>query len=303
MKCLITELVHPSGVDILKQHYDVTLAYGKSLDEVKAMVKDYEILIVRSDTPVQKDMIDAGVKLKVIGMAGIGLNHIDTKYAEEKGIKVFNVKDGSIDSVAELALTLMLTVMRKVNPANNAVKQGKWDKMGFTGNLLTEKTVGILAVGRIGSRVAQLCQGFGCNVIGYDPYLPQEVADKIGVKLMSLDEVLQTADILSIHMPLTPETKHMIGKKQLDMMKEGSFLFNLGRGGLVDEDALYDALKSGHLAGAGLDVVEVEPPAPDHKLFELDNCIITCHIGAGSYEAQEKIAKSLANQIIEYLSK
>lgn len=302
MKCLVTEKVHEAGLKILSDHCSVNVFIGKTREELKSEIKDYEILIVRSDTPVDKELIDAGEKLKAIGMAGIGLNHIDVEYAKSKGIGVFNVIDGSFNSVSELALAMMLTTMRKVAAANNAVKKGNWNKTGFTGNLLTRKTVGILALGRIGRRVAQLCQGFDCKVIGYDPYLKSEVAEEIGVTLMGLEDVLKNADVLSIHMPLTQETKHMIGEKQIAMMKDGSFLFNLGRGGIVDEDALYDALVSGKLSGAGLDVLEVEPPSSDNKLFELDNCIITCHIGAGTIEAQKYISESLANQIIEYLN-
>lgn len=302
MKCLVTERVNEEGLKVLRDHCEVNVFLQKTRDELKSEIKDYEILIVRSDTPVDKELIDAGEKLKVIGMAGIGLNHIDVEYAKSKGIAVFNVADGSFNSVSELAVAMMLTTMRKVAAANSAVKKGSWNKTGFTGNLLTRKTVGILALGRIGRRVAQLCQGFDCKVIGYDPYLKPEVAEEMGVALMDLEDVLKNADVLSIHMPLTPETKHMIGEKEFAMMKDGSYLFNLGRGGIVDEDALYNALTSGKLNGAGLDVLEVEPPSADNKLFGLDNCVITCHIGAGTVEAQEYIAKSLANQVIEYLN-
>lgn len=303
MKCLVTELFNEAGIKIFEENgVEVTLAYGKSLDELKEMVKDYEILVVRAATPVQKDFIDAGSKLKAIGMAGIGLNHIDVEYAKSKGIGVFNVPDGSTTAVSELAIGMMLNVLRKIGNANSFVKGGNWDKTGFTGNEIRNKVVGILSLGRIGFRVAEICLAFGAKqIITYDPYLKQEVADKIGAKILPLDEVLKQADIISIHTPLTPETKHMIGKAQFDMMKDGAFLFNLGRGGIVDEDALYDALVSKKLAGAGFDVMEQEPPAKDNKLFGLDNFSITCHIGAGTHEAQIYISESLANQILNHV--
>lgn len=303
MKCLVTELFNQAGIDNFEKNgVEVTLAYGKSLDELKEMVKDYEILVVRAGTPVDKSFIDAGTKLKAIGMAGIGLNHIDVEYAKSKGIGIFNVPDGSTTAVSELAIGMMLNVLRKISLANNSVKSGKWDKTAFTGNEIKGKTIGILALGKIGYRVAEICLAFGAKeIITYDPYLKQEVADKLNARILPLDEVLKQADIISIHSPLTPETRHMLGKEKLALMKEGAFLFNLGRGGIVDEDALYDALVSKKIAGAGFDVMEEEPPAKDHKLFSLDNFSITCHIGAGTHEAQVYISESLSNQILAYL--
>lgn len=303
MKCLVTELYNEAGQQILKDNgVEVTLAYDKNHDELVEMVKDYELLIVRAATPVQKDFIDAGVKLKAIGMAGIGLNHIDVEYAKSKGIAVFNVPDGSTEAVSELAIGMILSVLRKIPAANKSVKGGVWNKTGFTGNEIKGKVVGICSLGKIGFRVAELCLAFGAKgIITYDPYLKQEIADKINAKILPLDEVCKQADIISIHTPLTPETKHMIGKKQLDMMKDGSFLFNLGRGGIVDEDALYDALVSGKIKAAGFDVMEEEPPKKDNKLLQLDNFTITCHIGAGTEEAQIYISESLANQMLNHV--
>ncbi|NLM07222.1 MAG: hydroxyacid dehydrogenase [Tissierellia bacterium] len=301
MKCLITEVIAQEGIDILEREFGVVLAYDKSIAEIKEMVKDYEILIVRAETPVDKEMIDAGEKLKVIGMAGIGLNHIDVKYAESKGIKVFNVPDGSTNSVAELALGMMLTTMRRITEANNYVKAGHWDKTAFVGRQIRRKTVGIVSMGKIGYRVAELVKALGAHIIVYDPYLKPEVARSLNAEIASLDILFQNADIISVHTPLTPETYHMIGRKLLSQMKPSSYIFNLGRGGIIDEDALYDALKNKTIAGAGVDVLEVEPPEVNNKLFTLDNFIVTCHIGAGSVEAQTYIAKHLAVYIIDYL--
>ncbi len=301
MKCLVTEKIREEGLSILREKFDVDLAYGKSIDELKEMVGDYEVLIVRAQTPVDKDFIDAGKKLKVIAMGGIGLNHIDVEYAKSKGIEVFNVPAGSTEAVAELAIGTILTVLRRIPEATAFVKKGNWDKTIYIGNEVKGKTVGILALGKIGFRVGEVMKALGADIITYDPYVKQEIADKLPAKVMELDDVLKQADIISIHMPLTPETKHMISAEKIAMMKEGSYLFNFGRGGIVNEDALYDALKSGHLKGAGFDVLEEEPPAKDHKLYSIDNFVITPHIGAGTEEAQIFIAKDLANQIIKYL--
>lgn len=301
MKCLVTEKIAKEGIEVLESEFDVVLAYDKTLDEIKGMVKDYEVLIVRAATPVDKDMIDAGEKLQVIGMAGIGLNHIDVKYAESKGIKVFNVPDGSTNAVAELTLALMLATMRKVVACNNFVKEGNWDKTAFTGHQLRRKTVGIVSMGKIGYRVAEICKAIGAHVITYDPYLKPEIAASLNAEICSLDVLFQNADIISIHTPLTPETYHMIGTKQIRQMKPSAYLLNMGRGGVVDEDVLYEALKNNHIAGAAADVLEDETPGSKNKLFELDNFICTCHIGAGTEEAQRYIAKQLSVYIIDFL--
>lgn len=302
MKCLITEKIDDKGIELLKKDFQVDLAYGKSIEEIKEIIGEYEVLLVRAATPVDKEMIDLGKNLKIIGMAGIGLNHIDTEYAKSKDIKILNVADGSTTSVAELAMTLILASFRKLYPAVSATKDGKWDKIGFTGNQLDGKTIGILSLGKIGFRVAELCQAFNMDVIAYDPYLKPEIAEKINVKLLPLEEVLKQSDLISIHTPLMKETYHMIGEKEINLMKDGSFLFNLGRGGIVDEEALYKALMSGKLKAAAADVMENEPPTQeDQKLLKADNFIATCHIGAGTEEAQAYIAESLANQVKEIL--
>lgn len=303
MKVLVTELIREEGLSKLRDKgFQVDLAYDKNLDQIKDMVHDYEVMIVRSLTPVDKDMIDAGKKLKIIAMGGIGLNHIDVKYAESKGIKVINMPTGSNNAVAELTVGMMLNVLRRVTEANAFVKTGKWDKTIYIGREIKGKTVGILALGRIGFRVAEILKAFGANIVTYDPYIKQEIADKVGAKIMSLEEVMKVADIVTVHSPLTPETKHMVDAKMIGLMKKGSYIFNLGRGGVVDEEALYDALKSGHLAGAGFDVLEDEEHIDaNNKLYKLDNFVITPHIGAGTVEAQIAIAEDLARQIIEIL--
>ncbi|NLM43500.1 MAG: hydroxyacid dehydrogenase [Clostridiales bacterium] len=300
MKCIITEKFHESGIELLKEHGTVDVRYNISREDLLNCIDKYDVLIVRSDTPVNKELIDRGKNLKVVGMAGIGLNHIDLEYCKEKGIAVFNVPDGSNDSVAELTIGLLICICRKMYNAINDVKKDHWDKTGYMGNQLKGKTIGLVAIGKIGSRVAKLCQAFGMKVIAYDPFIDPSVATEMNVELMALEDLLKTADIVSMHVPLTPQTYHMIGKEQLDMMKDGAYIINLGRGGLIDEDALYDALVNGKLKGAAVDVMEKEPPGHS-KLFELDNFICTPHIGAGTIEAQQYIAESLANKVINHL--
>lgn len=302
MNVIITEKIHKEGIKLLEEHGNVDIKYGISRQELLECIKNYEVLIVRSDTPVDKELIDSGENLMVIGMAGIGLNHIDTEYAKEKGIAIFNVDDGSNDAVAELTICMMLVILRKVHLAIQDTRKGVWDKTGYMGRQLKGKTLGLIAMGKIGSRVAKLCQGFGMNVIAYDPFLDQKAASELNVELLTLEEVLKKSDIISIHAPLTRTTYHMIGKEELNMMKSEAYIINLGRGGIIDEEELYKVLKEDKIAGAAVDVMEKEPPGLS-KLFGLDNFVATPHIGAGTIEAQQYIAISLANKILDYLKK
>ncbi|MDK2836485.1 MAG: D-3-phosphoglycerate dehydrogenase / 2-oxoglutarate reductase [Thermosediminibacterales bacterium] len=301
MKVIITEKIHDAGIEILKKYADVDCKFGISREELLENVEKYDAMIVRVGIQIDKEIIDKGKNLKAIGMAGIGLNHIDVEYAKQKGIGVFNVPDGSNNSVAELTMALMLNIARKVNAAVNSVKfNNEWDKHAYVGRQLKGKVLGILALGKIGSRVAKFAQAFDMKVIAYDPFIDKARAEEINVELVELDELLQRADIVSIHTPLTKQTYHLIGDEQINKMKKGAFLLNLGRGGVVDEESLYKALKEGHLAGAAVDVMEQEPPGKS-KLFELDNFIATPHIGAGTIEAQEYISKSIAEKILSHL--
>lgn len=301
MKCIITERIHSDGIKLMEEHGTVDLKYGIKRNELYDCIENYTILIVRSDTPVDKELINAGLNLKVVGMAGIGLNHIDTEYCKEKGIAVFNVPDGSSDSVSELTIGMMINIARKVNIAAQDTKKGLWNKTGYMGNQLRGKTLGLIAMGKIGSKVAKLCQAFNMDIIAYDPYLKPEIAKDMGIRLLHLKELLEESDFISIHTPLTKETYHMIGEKELSLLKESAYIFNLGRGGIIDEEALYNALKENKLAGAALDVMEKEPPGLS-KLFKLDNVIVTPHIGAGTYEAQSYISVSLVRKILNHLN-
>lgn len=301
MKCIITEPFNQKGVEMLKKSISVDIKYNICRDELLKCINIYDVLIVRSDTYVDKTLIDCGKELKIIGMAGIGLNHIDVEYATNKGIKIFNVPDGSNDSVAELTLALILCINRNVYNAIEAVKNNRWDKNGYCGNVLCGKTIGLVAMGKIGSKVANLCKAFKMNVLCYDPYIDLCVAENLGIKVVPLEDLLTKSDIISLHAPLTEQTYHMIGEKQFGIMKKDSYIVNLGRGGIIDEEALYNALVNGKIKGAAVDVMESEP-ANYSKLFGLDNFIATPHIGAGTIEAQEYISVSLATRIINHIN-
>ncbi|MHA1226234.1 MAG: hydroxyacid dehydrogenase, partial [Candidatus Hodarchaeales archaeon] len=226
-----------------------------------------------------------------------GVDNIDVEAATEKNIAVVNSPRASTYSVAEMAMTFMLSLSRKIVEADTKTKQGLWPKKQLKGRELYGKTLGFVGCGRIGSEVAKRARAFGMECVAYDPYLPKEIADKVGVKLISkLEEVLEIADYISIHALLTDETKGMIGKKEFDRIKPSAYLINCARGGIVDEDALYNALKEKKIAGAGLDVFQIEP-AKENKLFELENVYVSPHIAASTIEAQERAGEIIAQQI------
>ncbi len=295
-RILITQPIDPAAIEGFKEYGDVTLAFDASRAEFLEMVEDYDALIVRVKFQIDKEVIDRGRNLKVIAMNGIGLNHIDVNYAKEKGIAVLNVPDASNDSVAELTIGLMLALARNIWSAYSQVKGGVWNQNANIGSELNGKTLGIIALGKIGSRVAKIAQALGMKVITFDPFITQEAAEAMNVKKVELDELLAASDVITIHAPLTKDTKHMLNKETFARMKKGVYLVNAGRGGIIDEDALYDALKSGHIGGFAADVLTVEPPGI-HKIFEFPNVVVTPHIGGTTYEAQGRIGKKLVEDI------
>lgn len=295
-RILITEPIDETAIEGFRQYADVTLAFDADRRKVLEMLKDYDAMVVRVKFNIDREMIDAGINLKVIAMNGIGLNHIDVNYATLKGIAVLNVPDASVESVAELAIGLMIGLARKVAPAFESVRQGEWNKHAFVGTELCGKTLGIIALGKIGSRVARIAQAMGMNVVAYDPYVAPETAEKLGIKLLTLDELLSSADVISIHAPLTPNTYHLLNREALSKTKKGVLIINTGRGAVVDEEALYEALKNGHVGGFAADVMEVEPPGK-HKLFELPNVLVTPHVGGSTSEAQRRIGMRLVEDI------
>lgn len=269
-------------------------------DKLKEIIPEVEVLVVRSATKVTADVIEAGRKLKIIARAGVGLDNIDLEKAKEKGITVLNTPAASSISVAELTIGMMFALSRHIVKGTMDLKEGKWTKKQLKGLELTGKTLGIIGLGRIGREVAKRACGIGMKVIGYDPFVKEMDID---VELVELDELYKRADYITVHVPLTSETKHLINKEAIDKMKKGVFILNCARGGVVDEKALLDALKDGKIAGAGLDVFETEPPTSDveRELLSLPNVVATPHIGASTKEAQKRVGKEIVQKIFEAL--
>ncbi|MBI5409008.1 MAG: phosphoglycerate dehydrogenase [Nitrospirae bacterium] len=301
MKVLVSDNISPKGVEILKKGgLDVDVKTGLKPEELKAIIGEYDGLVVRSATKATAEIIEAAKNLKVIGRAGSGLDNVDKVAATKRGIVVMNTPGGNTVTTAEHTIALLFSMARQVPQATASMKQGKWEKKKFMGVELYNKTLGIIGLGNIGSHVAKIAMGMGMNIVTYDPYLSEEKAKTLGVKVVSLDELIKTSDFITLHIPMTNETKNMINEKTLGMMKDGVRIINASRGGIVDEKALYDALKSGKVAAAALDVFEKEPPG-EAPLLELDNFICTPHLGASTEDAQENVALAVADQIVDYL--
>jgi D-3-phosphoglycerate dehydrogenase len=264
-------------------------------EQLKEQIKNYDALIVRSKTKVTKEIIDAADNLKAVGRAGVGVDNIDIPAASAKGVVVMNAPSGNTISAAEHAFALMFTLSKNIHSAHPMLKNKKWEKK-LLGVELYGKTIGIVGLGRVGSHMAKMAKGIGMKVIGYDPLLPKEKIENMGVKFASLDELFGVSDFISLHVPKTPETKKMINEAAFNKMKKNARIINCARGGVVDETALYDALKSGKIAGAALDVFEQEPLV-DSPLLELDNVVFTPHLGASTSEAQINVAVDIANSI------
>ena len=301
MKILVNDALAKQAVDLLKEQHEVdTNEYDP--DELLRKIGNYDAILVRGRTKVTAEVIEAGKNLKVIGRAGIGVDNVDVKKATEKGIPVVNAPSGSTYSVAELTMGHIISMARYLPQADASMKAGKWEKKKFKGTELYGKTIGFVGIGRIGWEVALRCKAFGMNIIAYDPYLPKDRADELGGKMVdSPEDVYAKADVISIHTPLTPETRHMIGEKAFEAMKDSAFLLNCARGGIIDEEALYHALKDGKIAAAALDSFENEP-LKDSPLIELSNCHFTPHIGASTKEAQIKAGTIAGGQMLMVLA-
>ena len=299
MKVLVADAINEKGIENLKEVADVTVDTSITPEELVNTIHEYDGIIVRSRTKVTKEVINKADNLKIIARAGVGVDNIDLDAATEKGIMVVNSPESTSITVAEHTMGLLLSMARKLSIADKSVKEGKWEKKKFMGVELRNKTLGVIGMGRIGSQVVNRCKAFEMDAIAYDPYLPEEVAKQMGVELTDLETVLKKADFITIHVPLTPETKHLISNKEFEIMKDTAFITNCARGGIIDEEALYDALKNDKIGGAALDVYEDEPPAEDSKLFELDNIVLTPHIAASTKEAQRDAAIIVADEIID----
>ncbi|QWR77248.1 phosphoglycerate dehydrogenase [Candidatus Magnetomonas plexicatena] len=301
MKVLVSDNISEMGLEILKKSgLDVDVKPGMNADELKSCIAGYDGIVIRSATKLTADVIELAEKLKVIGRAGSGLDNVDKAAATKKGIVVMNTPGGNTITTAEHTIALLFSIARKIPHATQSMKDGKWEKKKFMGVELFNKTLGILGIGNIGAQVAKRAIGLEMNVVGYDPFLSEETAMKLGIKKVSLDELFKESDFITVHTPMTPETKYVINEQSIAKMKKGVRLINCARGGIVDEKALYDAIKSGKVAAAALDVFEKEPPA-DLSLIALDEVVCTPHLGASTMEAQENVALAVAEQVADYL--
>lgn len=304
MKILVSDSLSKQGVDILeKAGFTVVVKTKLPKEELFKEVKDADGLIVRSGTKVTAELIAAAEKLKVIGRAGSGLDNVDTPAATRRGIVVMNTPGGNTVTTAEHTMAMIFAMSRRIPQATASVKTGKWEKDKFMGVELYGKTLGIVGIGQIGGYLCKLAQGAAMNVIAYDPYLAPERADKMGVELVDLADLFRRADIISVHTPLTPETKSLINAKAIETMKPGVMIVNCARGGIINEADLLRALQSKKVAAAAFDVFEEEPVKADNPLLALDNFICTPHIGAQTGEAQENVALGIAEQVVDYFTK
>ncbi|MEK6693425.1 MAG: phosphoglycerate dehydrogenase [Nitrospirota bacterium] len=300
MKVLVSDSISQNGLDILKKAGLEVDMKKLSPDELIREIKGYEGLIIRSATKVTSEVINAGDKLKVIGRAGSGLDNVDKEAATKKGVVVMNTPGGNTITTAEHTIALILALARLIPQASSSMKVGKWEKKKFMGVEVYNKVLGVIGIGNIGSQVAKRAQALQMNVLGNDPFLSKEKAKELGIELVELPELYSRSDFITIHTPLTPETKNMINRDTIKTMKYGVRIINCARGGIVNENDLYDALVSGKVAGAALDVFEKEPPEGS-PLIGLDSVICTPHLGAATAEAQENVAIAIAEQIVDYL--
>ncbi len=302
MKVLILDNISEKGVKVLKDEANIQVDIkGKmSEDELCQIIGDYNAVAVRSATKITKKVLEHGQQLQVVGRAGVGIDNIDVDTATMKGIVVVNTPEGNTISAAEHTVGMMLALARNIPQADHSLREGRWDRKKFVGTELRNKKIGILGFGKIGSEVGKRCKAFGMKILVHDPYVTQDIAKRAGVELVDFAGLLKNSDIITVHMPLTSETKHMIGKEQFDLMKDGVRILNVARGGIIDEKDLYEAIKSKKVAGAAIDVYETEPQT-ESPLFTLPEVIVTPHLGAQTKEAQVNVAIDVAEEIVRVL--
>lgn len=293
---LLAEELSPATVAALGPDFEIRQTDGADRAQLLAAIADVDAILVRSATQVDAEAIAAAKNLKVIARAGVGLDNVDIKAATQAGVMVVNAPTSNIISAAELTVGHIVSLARRIPAANASLKSGAWKRSAYTGVELFEKTAGIIGLGRIGALVAARLQGFGMDVVAYDPYVTPARAQQLGVRLLTLDELLAQSDFITIHMPRTPETLGMLGKDAFAKMKNSAYVINVARGGLVDEADLYEALKTEQIAGAGIDVY-VKEPSTDLDFFQFDNVVVTPHLGASTEEAQEKAGVSVAKSV------
>jgi D-3-phosphoglycerate dehydrogenase len=304
-RVLISDKLAPEGVEILEsaEGLEIDLRPGLDPEELLKVVGSYDGLVIRSGTRVTSEVIDAAGALRVIGRAGIGVDNVDVDAASKRGIVVMNTPGGNNVTTAEHAISMMLAVARHIPQAHASLRAGEWKRGSFVGTEICDKTLGIIGIGNIGSIVADRARGLRMKVIAHDPFITTEGAARLGLELVTLDELYARADFISVHTPLTPDTQGLVGAEAFAKMRVGVRIVNCARGGIVDEDALADAIEGGKVAGAALDVFAEEPPAADSRLLALDNVVATPHLGASTGEAQLNVAIAVAEQVRDYLTK
>jgi D-3-phosphoglycerate dehydrogenase len=302
-RVLVTDTLAESGLDILRNAPDVALDYRPGLkgDELLGAVAESDALITRSGTAVTPELVNAGDRLRIIGRAGVGLDNVDVEACTARGILVINAPTANIMSATEHTMAMLLALCRNIPEAHASVKRGEWNRSKFLGVELNGKTLGVIGLGRIGSRVTVRARAFGMKVIAYDPYIADTAFTSVDAERVTLDRLLASADFITVHTPLTDETRGMIGAEEIAKMKNGVRVLNIARGGIYEEQALADALNSGKIAGASIDVYEDEPPKKDHPLVSAKNAIVSPHIGANTIEAQDRVAVQTSEMVIEAL--
>ncbi|MGA8265551.1 MAG: hydroxyacid dehydrogenase, partial [Ignavibacteriaceae bacterium] len=299
-KILISDPVDQKCAEIFKEAgYEVDFKTGLSWDELSNIIQDYNGLVVRSETKVTPELISKMNNMEVIGRAGTGVDNINLEAATRKGIIVMNTPGGNTVSTAEHTMALMLSMFRNIPQANQSLRSGKWDRKSFKGTELYGKVIGVIGLGKVGREVVSRSKAFGMKVIGYDPVLSNEIADKMGIELADLDVIFAQSDLITVHVPLSDETKHLINSETLNRCKDGVRVINCARGGIVDETALLEALNLGKVSSAAFDVYEVEPPDLKNKLLNHPKVVCTPHLGASTEEAQVKVAIQIAEQIVD----
>ena len=297
-KVLITGALHPLALELLESEQDIFVEYAPDLPttKIREIISDFDGIITRSETPVDRELIDRASCLKVIARAAVGIANIDVDYATHKGILVLHSPGKNTNSAAELTLALLLATVRNLIPAHHRMEEGGWDRHQFSGTELMNKTIGLIGLGNVGHRVAKFCRAFDMRVMAYDPYIADEVFERHGVLKSTLKEMLQKADILSVHTPKNKETIGMISAEELKFMKDGVVIINAARGGIINENDLLKGLQTGKVGGVGIDTWENEPPV-NNFFAKLRNVVMTPHIGASTTEAQLRIAESVASQV------
>ncbi|MBD1922081.1 phosphoglycerate dehydrogenase [Microcoleus sp. FACHB-831] len=300
-KVLVSDPIDQVGIDILSQVATVDVKIGLPPEELVRIMPEYDALMIRSGTQVTKEMIEAGTQLKIIGRAGVGVDNVDVTAATRAGIVVVNSPEGNTIAAAEHALAMMLSLSRYIPDANQSVKNGQWDRKSFTGVEVYKKTLGVVGLGKIGSHVATVAKAMGMKLLAYDPFISIERADELGCRLVDLDLLFREADYITLHIPKTPETTHLINAEALATMKPTTRIINCARGGIIDEAALAEALTNGTIAGAALDVFETEPLKESPLKQLAKQLILTPHLGASTAEAQVNVAIDVAEQIRDVL--